>query len=495
MQSRFFYSAGIGLISGMILAQFISPDQIMGSLGWIILGMIVWIFLLQKLVPMKRKLPVFLITLIFFSLGFLRTTHYHRHYPFNRYDEYHNKQITVVGTIQRPPVFQPGKQQVRIHPTTIDGKKIIQPTMDIVIHTSDLLSFTLGDTVVVSGKFSLRQNFTSDTDRTVQYRLMSYSRKISGDIRFPVFERIIPSSENIFSNFLVRIKNHFITTLHQLYVAPGSGLLSGIIIGDTSSLDTDMLDIFRMVGLIHIVVLSGYNITLVANFFVRMAAPLGYYRRLIIAMIALVIFIGIVGVSQTSLRAGIMALCAFSARYFIKPYMITRGILLALVIMTWISPYAILFDMSLQLSFLATIGIVYIFPLLQDRFQNLAEKTFGEILLQTLAVNVVTLPLIIYQMGYFSPVTFPVNIAVLGFIPWITVFGFLSIFIGMILPILGKIVAFPIQVIIDVIIRFSTWTAQHDPWGMVVQPFSVWIMIGIYAMIFSWLVLLLRNSK
>jgi hypothetical protein len=62
-------------------------------------------------------------------------------------------------------------------------------------------------------------------------------------------------------------------------------------------------------------------------------------------------------------------------------------------------------------------------------------------------------------MGYISPVTFPVNIAVLGFIPWITVFGFLSIFIGMILPILGKIVAFPIQVIIDAIIRFSTWTS------------------------------------
>jgi competence protein ComEC len=276
----------------------------------------------------------------------------------------------------------------------------------------------------------------------------------------------------------VAIKKSFTTTLNQLFVAPASGLLSGIIIGDTSSLDNTLLDIFRAVGLIHIVVLSGYNITLVANFFIRMFAPLGYYRRLVVAMVALVLFIAIVGISPTATRAGIMALCAFSARYFVRPYMVTRGIMLALVIMVWISPYAFLFDLSLQLSFLATIGIVYIFPLLQERYQTIAGSTFGEILLQTIAVNSTTLPLIIYQMGIFSFISFPINIMVLGIIPWITMAGFFAVFMGMVVFPLGQIIAFPIQVVIDVIINISTWVSRHDPFHVSIAPFSVyWILV------------------
>jgi competence protein ComEC len=370
----------------------------------------------------------------------------------------------------------------------IDGQKISDKAQEIVVSFSDLETFHIGDQLLLSGKFTLRENFTSDTGRVVQYRLMSYSKKIAGDIKYPKLDRIIPSHHQRLPNFFVTLKNKFITTLNELFIAPASGLLAGIIIGDTSSLDNTLLDIFRAVGLIHIVVLSGYNITLVANFFIRAFAPLGYYRRLVVAMIALVFFIAIVGVSQTALRAGIMALCAFSARYFIRPYMITRGIALALVIMTWISPYAILFDLSLQLSFLATIGIVYIFPLLQFRYESVAENSFGEILLQTIAVNLMTLPLIIYQMGYFSFVSFPINVLVLGMIPWITVFGFLTVFIGMVFFPFGKIIAYPIQIIIDGIIKISTWTSQHDPFQVTIESFSVYWLIVLYGVIFYYLV-------
>jgi competence protein ComEC len=419
-----------------------------------------------------------MITLVCFVIGFWRTDQFHHQYPFNAFDHYHNQTITIVGTIHSAPVIKPGKQLVQIKPELINGAKIPQKTRDIVLSFSDLESFHLGDRLVVSGKFTLRENFTSDTGRIVQYRLMSYSKKIAGDIRYPHVEQVVHTHNHSVWNMFVAIKKSFTTTLNQLFVAPASGLLSGIIIGDTSSLDNTLLDIFRAVGLIHIVVLSGYNITLVANFFIRMFAPLGYYRRLVVAMVALVLFIAIVGISPTATRAGIMALCAFSARYFVRPYMVTRGIMLALVIMVWISPYAFLFDLSLQLSFLATIGIVYIFPLLQERYQTIAGSTFGEILLQTIAVNSTTLPLIIYQMGIFSFISFPINIMVLGIIPWITMAGFFAVFMGMVVFPLGQIIAFPIQVVIDVIINISTWVSRHDPFHVSIAPFSVyWILV------------------
>ncbi len=316
---------------------------------------------------------------------------------------------------------------------------------------------------------------------------MSYSRKVAGDIKSPKLIQVIKSDHNAWQ-FFASIKKKFLTTLNELFISPASGLLSGIIIGDTSNLDSGLLDIFRAVGLIHIVVLSGYNITLVANFFVRMFAPLGYYRRLITAMISLIFFILIVGISPTAMRAGIMALCAFAARYYIRPYIVTRGIGIALFVMVWMSPYSLLFDLSLQLSFLATIGIVYVFPLISEHYEHLAENTFGEILLQTIAVNMLTLPIIIYQMGTFSPISFPINIVVLVFVPWLTVGGFAAVFIGTIFIPLGKVIAFPVQIITNSIIDIATWTANNDPFKINFPLFSVYWILGIYIIIFIYLI-------
>jgi competence protein ComEC len=487
MSSPTFYSIAVGIIFGIIFGIFVPDGQIIHYWWVIIIGLGIWILLCKKLFSIKYILFISIITVIGGISGFYRVQQFHIIYPFNSFNQYNGKIITVVGNIDQSPILKPGKQQLRIKPRIINGEIIPDSSLRIVIKVSDLESFSYGDKVVFSGKFSLRKDFVSDTGRTVQYRLMSYSKRIIGDVGFPKIIEHEPGSWSILK-FFSNIKQIFIQSLYKLFYSPASGLLAGIMIGDTSTLDNSFLNIFRAVGLIHIVVLSGYNITLVANFFTRAFARFGYYRRLIMAMIALVLFILIVGISQTALRAGIMALCAFSARYFIRPYMVLRGIVLALVIMVLISPYALLFDLSLQLSFLATIGIVFLFPLLQEKFPKLSEHFFGEILVQTIAVNILTLPIIIYQMGYFSLISFPINVLVLGLMPIITISGFLTVFIGMILYPLGQIIALPVQYITDIIIAVATFASAHDPFKFSFTPFSVWWILVIYFFIFIWVI-------
>ena len=469
------------MISGMFVIPekhfFISGIGIGVGTGWSIL--------LYKQLLAKKILPIIILFFCSFVVGFWRVDQFHRHYPFDAFDQYNNQTITLVGVVADAPIIKPGSQSVRIHPQGIDGEKMPEESRDIFLKVSDLETFNPGDQVVVSGKFSLRENFLSETGRTVQYRLMSYSKRIAGDISFPKIIEHIPDSKNPLI-FFVTIKNKFVTTLQQLFLDPAAGLLAGIMIGDTSNLTGNFLDMFRAVGLIHIVVLSGYNITLIAGVFSKMFAPMGYFRRIVAAVIALVLFIAVVGISQTALRAGIMALAAFAAHYFVRPYAVTRAIFLALIIMVWTSPYALLFDLSLQLSFLATFGIVYIFPLLQEKYSSLIETEMGEIFLQTIAVNILTLPIIVYQMGYFSLLSFPVNIAVLGFMPLLTVGGFIAVVIGIVNLSLGKLVAFPLQVITDSIIKLVTWSANHDPFKISVPMFSLTLLISMYLLIGCW---------
>lgn len=487
MHSSTFFTIFSGTIFGMICGMFILPNQIIHYVWIGIIVALLWSKFSKSYLRSQNFFGITILCIVFTLIGLWRVNQFHTNYSFTDFDRYNNQIITLVGIVTETPTFKPGTQLVRIHPESINGIKRPETTRDVVLKFSNFETFSVGDRILVTGKFTIRSDFESDSGRIVQYRLMSYSRKVAGDIKSPKLIQVIKSDHNAWQ-FFASIKKKFLTTLNELFISPASGLLSGIIIGDTSNLDSELLDIFRVVGLIHIVVLSGYNITLVANFFVRMFASLGYYRRLIAAMMALLFFIVIVGISQTAMRAGIMALCAFAARYYIRPYVVTRGIAIALLVMVWISPYALLFDLSLQLSFLATIGIVYIFPLLSDRYERIAENTFGEIFLQTIAVNILTLPIIIYQMGTFSLVSFPINIVVLVFVPWLTIGGFTAVFIGMAFSPLGRIVAFPFQVLTNTIIKTATWTAQHDPFKLSFPIFSIYWVLGIYGIITLFLV-------
>jgi competence protein ComEC len=164
---------------------------------------------------------------------------------------------------------------------------------------------------------------------------------------------------------------------------------------------------------------------------------------------------------------------------------------MALAIMTLVSPYSLLFDLSLQLSFLATIGIVFLFPLLQEKIPRISKSFFGEILVQTIAVNILTLPLIIYQIGYFSFISFPINVIVLGGISLITIGGFVTVLIGMIFFPLGQILALPLQLITDSIIALASFASRHDPFSIQFPQFSIYWIIGIYICIF---LLMIRAS-
>lgn len=493
MQFGIFIALTLGFLSGIISGMFILPSQIIEHVWSVILIVIISSVILKKVTRSKNIFPIMFFLIIGGSVGLWRISVFHADYPFEQLIRFHDTTITVVGRIHKPPELFPDKQIVVVTPKIINGEKMPIKTQKMSVRTTPNANFTAGDYVIITGKFRARDNFISDSDRVVPYRMMSYAKKIAGDIYFPTKSEVVKKEPNTYT-FLSKIKVRFLESLNSTFVLPASGLLAGMMIGDTSSLNADMLDVFRMVGLIHIVVLSGYNITLIANTFVKIFASRGYYQRLFFAMIALVVFIGIVGISQTALRAGIMALCVFLAQYYIRPYMITRALLIALVVMVWFSPYAILYDLSLQLSFLATLGIVYVFPFFEKRYEQFSKNILGEIILQTVAVNLVVLPLILYKMGTVSPVFLPLNMLVLGFVPFLTIGGFIVTLLGLVIPQVAIILAYPIQYMTDAIINLAGWTAEHDPFYTTLPVFPV-VWIGIYYGIFLYILMRLYAQK
>ena len=185
---------------------------------------------------------------------------------------------------------------------------------------------------------------------------------------------------------------------------PEVSLGAGLLLGVKQALGTDLEADFRTAGIIHIVVLSGYNLMLVGIFIsFLLSFFLSQRPRLICSMVAIVIFAILVGLSATVVRATIMALLMLFAGTSGKRYLVLRALMFAGLVMLLINPLLLVHDVGFQLSFMATLGLIVIAPLLQDKLASLPwQRVIKEYLLPTLATQIMVLPILLYQIGQFS---------------------------------------------------------------------------------------------
>jgi len=215
--------------------------------------------------------------------------------------------------------------------------------------------------------------------------------------------------------------------------APENLLMGGLILGEKSSFDQAMRQSFVNTGTIHIVALSGYNVTIVAEWIMKVFSFLPKNFGIGMGIFAIILFIIMTGGSSTAIRAGIMATLALVARATGRNYDVARALLLAGVFMILLNPFLLVFDVSFQLSFIATVAVIFFAPRIEKYFMWV-PKSFGlrDIVSVTCAAYIFVFPFILYKMGNFSLVALPANVLILPFIPFTMLLGFLTGFAGLI---------------------------------------------------------------
>ena len=109
--------------------------------------------------------------------------------------------------------------------------------------------------------------------------------------------------------------------------------------------------------------------------------------------------------------------------------------------MVWLNPFALVFDIGFQLSFAAVLGLIYLYPKINNKLKNLPKLgALKEITLMTVSAQIAVAPLLIYYFKNFSLVSLPTNVLILPFLPAAMFLGFLSGLAGMAFLPLGQIV-------------------------------------------------------
>lgn len=225
--------------------------------------------------------------------------------------------------------------------------------------------------------------------------------------------------------------SYFSQVINSYLPEPHASLLNGIIFGINLEASKDLYQQLKVVGLLHLVVLSGMNITILATIIASLTGFFSKFISSLITILVTILFIIFVGPQAPIVRAGIMSILTSVAIIFGRKNITLYSLLLSIFFIAvfyknWLS------TISLYLSYGATLGII-LFGQTRSKNPILSELKIS------LAAQIFTVPIIFIcfrQISLISPLS---NIMVTGIIPPLMIFGFLVAILGKINYFLGLI--------------------------------------------------------
>jgi competence protein ComEC len=287
---------------------------------------------------------------------------------------------------------------------------------------------------------------------------------------------------NMVLEYLLVFKHAFMQNIEAVIPEPYVGLSEGLLLGVKQGLGNDLEDAFRKTGIIHIVVLSGYNIMLVVLFVMYLLALIVPMRfRLLFGAISIFLFACMVGLSPTVMRASAMALLLLLAQATERTYAVLRALVVTGTLMLVLNPYLLVYDVGFQFSFIATLGLILVSPYLAS-YVTFMPTWFKlrEFLTATLATQIFITPLLLYQMGQFSVVAIIVNLLVLPMVPVAMLFTFITGVVGFVSTSLSVVCAYLAYLSLAYIIVIAQAFAKLPFASYVVPAFPFCVVVIVY---------------
>jgi len=314
---------------------------------------------------------------------------------------------------------------------------------DILLVAKKYPAYNYGDVLEISGKLK-----TPQTGEDFDYARYLAKDDIYSVIYYPQIKLLRSGAGNFIKVSLFRVKNKFENSIGQILTEPQASLLAGLVLGEKRGFSPELMSDFSRTGTTHIIALSGYNITIIGvalmnffNFFM-LRRSVSFW----VAAAIIVLFVIMTGASASAVRAAVMGILVLIAQQAGRLYSIRNALIFAGALMVYFNPKVLTFDLGFQLSFAATLGLIYLSPILKNWVvgDETIKKTpkfilgLKEILVATLSAQIAVLPLLVINFGQLSLIAPLANVLILAFIPVTMFWGFLAGLAGIFWLGLGK---------------------------------------------------------
>jgi competence protein ComEC len=488
----------LAFIAGILFASLQTAQMFV---WWILSGSTFILFVLffilteRRIFPLPSRLLFFLALLTVFTFG---ATRYQSTIPSvdANYIAWYNDreyEVVVTGTLTDPPDIRDTYTNLRLNVTNIDTGDAILPIHGLML--ARVLpggNWHYGDVVRLRGHLKTppeNEDF-SYRDYLAHQGIRAYMPDASATL--------LPfSAGNPLLKLVYTFKDQAVTHLYSIFPDPEASLLAGILLGDDNGIPTSLQQAYKNTGTAHIIAISGFNIAIIASLLVALFSRLlGRRKGAIAAVLGIAIYTILVGATPSVLRAGIMGGLAILARQLGRRQNGLVSLAATAAAMAFFNPHT-LWEVSFQLSFGATLGLVLYATPLQDWLtgrlaRRLPVETASRIsapvsafMLFTLAAQLTTLPIMAWQFGRISLVSVLANPFVLPAQPALMVLAGLALLLSFIYLPLGKVaawIAWPFAAYTDRAVEFF----NRFPHGVIVLgEFSFLFVLLFYAILFG----------
>jgi competence protein ComEC len=390
------------------------------------------------------------------------------------------KSVELVGLVSDDPDIRLKNKHLNI--------KLENQDVNILVFVGREEEVKYGDKVKIKGILEEPENFTTESGKEFNYKRYLANQDIYFIIKNADIEIISSNNGSKIKSLLFKIRNSFIKNINQVIPIPESDLANGLILGVKGGFDEEMNKEFISTGTIHIVALSGYNVSIVAEGVMKTFSLIfSQVASIIFGIVIILLFIIMTGASSTAIRAGIMATIMLLGRLTGRKYLAGRALIIAALLMIAYDPRVIA-DMSFQLSFIATGGVLYLTSKTLNWFKFLPLRFgFREMVASTVAATISVLPILLYITGVLSLVSLPANFLILLFIPIAMLFVFITGIIGFISPLLSIFFGYISYLILLYILSMIHFFGTLSFASVTIQSFPLLLTILIYAVLLWWI--------
>lgn len=281
--------------------------------------------------------------------------------------------------------------------------------------------------------------------------------------------RIEPQERLLFLRQLEKIRAQYLEAMQSVMPAADAAAIFAMLFGGYEGIRPELLEAFTTTGIVHILSVSGSHITILAASIAWLGGMLRLRQGIIALLVALAIIVYslLAGCVPPVLRAGAMGLLMFLALVLEREKDAQRILTItALVMLLW-SPLS-LYDISFQLSFAATAGLLYMGPQLRRWLKRLPPPAAASLAI-TISAQLFTLPFLAWYFHVVSISSLLANLIVVPIVEFMIVLGLAAGLLAFILPAAGRFIFFLDSLLLGAVYELTRLIAAL-PGGQVYMP-------------------------
>ena len=390
-------------------------------------------------------------------------------------------------------VISSAKENEYYNSYTIKGKTEEFENKKFILYVKKEISLEYGDKIKIIGEFSEPED--SRNYKGFSYKKYLQTEKIYGTIKAEKVEVKSQNNTLLIFRSCNTIRNEIIKQIKNILPEETSGLLIGLMLGDKTYISDEIRQDFQKSSLAHILAVSGAHVSYIIlglTYLVsinKMPKKSGY----IFIICILIVFIFLTNFSVSVIRACIMSIILILSKIFHRKADIKNTLIISVLIILAFNPYSIN-SVSMQLSYLGTIGVIFVAPLLTPTRCSGLQKTI-RIINIPIAAQITILPIMIKNFNTISLTFLFSNIIAMPLLGICIIGGYLLTIFSFIWLGLAQKIGLIFNIILKILILIAKFFGSLKLSNIyVVTPSTITIIIY-YSIVFLTICFFLYREK